>query len=99
MGRTGKNLTLKLTLRDGFDIKIPSADFGLYTRHISTFNFHGSDNNVTVEAVRRLGYNFRGIGLLRDGVGEMAVKQFADWRMAGVRLNYVHGGVLSWEGA
>ena len=56
-------------------------------------------NSVTVEAVRRLGCNFRGIGLLKDGANEMAVKKFADWRMAGVRLNYVHGGVLSWQGA
>ena len=61
--------------------------------------FYGSDNSVTVEAVRRLGCNFRGIGLLKDGANEMAVKKFADWRMAGVRLNYVHGGVLSWQGA
>ena len=61
--------------------------------------FYGTDNSVTVEAVRRLGPNFRGIGLLADGATERDVKQFTDWNMAGVRLNYVHGGVLSWTGA
>ncbi len=60
---------------------------------------YGSDNSVTVEALRRLGLNFRGIGLLCDGAGEREVKQFVDWNMVGIRLNYVHGGVLSWSGA
>ena len=53
--------------------------------------FYGSDNSVTAEAVRRLGPNFRGIGLLCDGAGASEVEQFVDWNMAGVRLNYVHG--------
>jgi len=61
--------------------------------------FYGTDNRVTVEAIRRLGSNFRGIGLLSDGAGETDVRQFADWNMSGVHLNYVHGGVLSWDGA
>ena len=61
--------------------------------------FYGTDNSVTVEAIRRLGPNFRGIGLLADGAKEEDVRHFADWNMSGVRLNYVHGGVLSWAGA
>lgn len=61
--------------------------------------FYGLDNSVTVEALQRLGPNFRGIGLLGDGADAREVEQLVDWNMAGVRLNYVHGGLLSWAGA
>ena len=60
---------------------------------------YGTDNSVTVEAVRRMGPGFRGVGLLGDGASEAEMNQFVDWNMVAVRLNYVHGGVLSWEGA
>lgn len=60
---------------------------------------YGTDNAVTVEAVRRMGDGFRGVGLLADGATEADLDQFAAWNMAAVRLNYVHGGVLSWQGA
>ncbi|WP_227271625.1 amidohydrolase family protein [Roseobacter weihaiensis] len=60
---------------------------------------YGSGNAVTVEAVRRMGTGFRGVGLLPDGATGADLDQFAAWNMAAVRLNYVHGGVLSWEGA
>lgn len=60
---------------------------------------YGGDNAVTVAAVRAMGPGFRGIGLLPDGADDGALDQFVDWGMAGVRLNYVHGGLLSWEGA
>lgn len=60
---------------------------------------YGTDNSVTVEAVRRMGPGFRGVGLLADGASEAEMDQFVDWNMAAVRLNYVHGGVLSWDGA
>lgn len=59
---------------------------------------YGADNSVTVEAVRRMGNGFKGVGLLTDGASEADVAQMAEWNMAAVRLNYVHGGVLSWEG-
>lgn len=59
---------------------------------------YGADNAVTVEAVRRMGVGFKGVGLLVDGAAEADVAQMADWNMAAVRLNYVHGGVLSWDG-
>ena len=61
--------------------------------------FYGTDNSVTVEAVRQMGDGFKGIGLLPDGASEADFDQFADWNLAGVRLNYVHGGVLTWDGA
>ncbi|WP_420860708.1 amidohydrolase family protein [Algirhabdus cladophorae] len=59
---------------------------------------HGADNSVTVEAVHRMGEGFKGIGLVTDAAPDAELDQFVDWNMAGVRLNYVHGGVLSWEG-
>ena len=59
---------------------------------------YGTDNGVTVAALDRLGDGFRGIGLLPDDASEADLDQFAEWNMAGVRLNYVHGGVLSWDG-
>ncbi len=61
--------------------------------------FYGTDNSVTVEAVRQMGDGFKGIGLLPDGSQETDLDQFADWNLSGVRLNYVHGGVLTWGGA
>ena len=59
---------------------------------------YGTDNAVTVAALDHLGDGFRGIGLLPDSASEADLDQFANWNMAGVRLNYVHGGVLSWDG-
>jgi len=61
--------------------------------------FYGTDNGVTVEALRRLGSRVRGVGLLKDEATESQIDEFAGWGMDAVRLNYVHGGVLSWEGA
>ncbi|WP_300016324.1 amidohydrolase [uncultured Roseobacter sp.] len=60
---------------------------------------YGTDNSVTVEAVRRMGPGFKGVGLLADGTSDRQMDDFVKWNMAAVRLNYVHGGVLSWEGA
>lgn len=60
---------------------------------------YGTDNSVTVEAVKRMGAGFKGVGLLPDGATDAALDQFVAWNMAAVRLNYVHGGVLSWPGA
>ncbi len=81
----------------------------LYRKQLETLGFsrgvivhsilYGTDNSVTVEAVRRMGEGFKGVGLLADGASENALDAFTDWNMAAVRLNYVHGGVLTWEGA
>lgn len=59
---------------------------------------YGTNNAVTVAALDQLGDGFRGIGLLSDGASEADLDQFANWNMAGVRLNYMHAGVLSWDG-
>jgi predicted TIM-barrel fold metal-dependent hydrolase len=81
----------------------------LYQTHLETLGctrgvivhsiFYGTDNAVTIEAVNRLGDGFRGVGLLPDGATAADLDAFAGWDMAAVRLNYVHGGVLSWDGA
>lgn len=91
----------------------PGPDFDawleMYRQHLAALGFsrgvivhtilYGTDNSVTVEAVRRMGDGFRGVGLLPDGAPEADLDRFVSWNMAAVRLNYVHGGVLTWAGA
>jgi len=60
---------------------------------------YGTDNTVTLEAVAAMGQGFKGVGLLPDGADRSAVKALARRDIVAVRLNYVHGGVLSWDGA
>lgn len=60
---------------------------------------YGTDNTVTLEAVRAMGKGFKGVGLLPDGAAPGDIRHFADNNMVAVRLNYVHGGVLTWDGA
>ncbi|MEL6607864.1 MAG: amidohydrolase family protein [Pseudomonadota bacterium] len=60
---------------------------------------YGTDNTLTIEAVRRMGDMARGVGLLSDDANDADMARFADANLKAVRLNYVHGGVLSWEGA
>lgn len=61
--------------------------------------FYGTDNTVTAEALRRMGPRARGVGLLPDGADAATIDEFQSWGMDAVRLNYVHGGVLGWDGA
>lgn len=60
---------------------------------------YGADNAVTIEAIRRLGADARGIGLVKDGACPKQLDALAAANIKGIRLNYVHGGVLSWDGA
>lgn len=60
---------------------------------------YGTDNTVTTQAVRAMGEGFKGVGLLPDGASAGQVKTLADQNIVAVRLNYVHGGVLTWAGA
>ncbi|MCF2870043.1 amidohydrolase family protein [Octadecabacter sp. G9-8] len=81
----------------------------LYRAHLDALGFtkglivhsilYGTDNSVTVETLKRLGGNFRGVGLLPDTATDAQLDQFVDQNLKAVRLNYVHGGVLSWDGA
>ena len=60
---------------------------------------YGTDNSVTIQAVKHLGKNFKGVGLLPDDASEQELDAFAAANIKALRLNYVHGGVLSWKGA
>jgi len=60
---------------------------------------YGTDNSVTLDAVRALGSAVRGVGLLPDGADRAQVAHLARNNIVAVRLNYVHGGVLTWDGA
>lgn len=81
----------------------------LYRAHLDVLGFskglivhsilYGTDNSVTVAALKRLGANFKGVGLLPDTATDAQLDQFVDDNLKAVRLNYVHGGVLSWDGA
>ena len=81
----------------------------LYTNHLKTLGFqrglivhsilYGTDNSITVEAVRRMGPHFKGVGLLPDDATDADLDQFTEDNLVALRLNYVHGGVLSWRGA
>jgi len=59
---------------------------------------YGSDNALTKAAVAALGAQARGIGLVTDDGTEADLDDLRDAGVVGVRLNYVHGGVLSWDG-
>mmetsp|Transcript_23887 Transcript_23887/g.43377 ORF Transcript_23887/g.43377 Transcript_23887/m.43377 type:complete len:286 (-) Transcript_23887:56-913(-) len=71
------------------------CDHGLIVHSI----LYGTDNTVTLEAVRAMGRGFKGVGLLPDGSDAARIKAFAAADICAVRLNYVHGGVLTWDGA
>ncbi|MBM2577690.1 amidohydrolase family protein [Jannaschia sp. Os4] len=60
---------------------------------------YGTDNAVTARAVAALGRDrARGIGLVRDDATDADLDVLVGAGIVGVRLNYVHGGVLSWDG-
>ncbi len=60
---------------------------------------YGTDNRVTLQAVKDLGDGFKGVGLLSDDATDKDLDAFADAGIKALRLNYVHGGVLTWDGA
>lgn len=60
---------------------------------------YGGDNAVTVESVKRFGTaRARGIGLVTDAATEADLDALAAAGVVGIRLNYVHGGLLTWAG-
>ncbi|MEL7098671.1 MAG: amidohydrolase family protein [Pseudomonadota bacterium] len=81
----------------------------MYHEHLDTLGFsrgiivhsifYGKDNTVTLTTLETLGPRFKGVGLLPDGATRADVRALADNGIKAVRLNYVHGGVLSWDGA
>ena len=91
----------------------PGHDFddwiALYRAHLASLGctnglivhsiLYGSDNSVTRDALAAMGAGFKGVGLLADGAGHDDVRALQVANMVAVRLNYVHGGVLTWDGA
>ena len=75
------------------------ATLGLEHAVIVHSILYGGDNTVTTETVRRMGARARGICLVTDDATDAELDDLAAKGTAGVRLNYVHGGLLSWEGA
>ncbi|MEM8579009.1 MAG: amidohydrolase family protein [Pseudomonadota bacterium] len=81
----------------------------MYREHLDTIGcsrsiivhsiFYGTNNAVTLAALEAMGPGFAGVGLLPDGAGRAEVAALAGKGVKAVRLNYVHGGVLSWDGA
>ena len=60
---------------------------------------YGTDNAVTLRAVEALGREAaRAVVLVTDDVTDAHLDALTAAGAVGVRLNYVHGGVLSWEG-
>jgi predicted TIM-barrel fold metal-dependent hydrolase len=60
---------------------------------------YGTDNRITLDAARALGPGYRSICLVTDAATEAELDALAEAGCVGIRLNYVHGGVLSWAGA
>ncbi len=61
---------------------------------------YGADNSITLDAVRALGPDVaRAVCLVRDDVNDKTLDTLAAANTCAVRLNYVHGGILSWDGA
>jgi predicted TIM-barrel fold metal-dependent hydrolase len=91
----------------------PGYDFddwiALYRAHLDSLGcsnglivhsiLYGSDNSVTMDALQAMGAGFKGVGLVPDGAGRDAIRRLKTANMVAVRLNYVHGGVLTWNGA
>lgn len=81
----------------------------LYREHLDTLGctrgvvvqsiLYGWDNSVTVEAVRRLGDQFRGVALVTDEVQDHTLDALAHHHMKAVRLNLMRDDGLSIEGA
>ena len=72
---------------------------GITRRIIVHSILYGADNDLTLASIKALGPdNTRGIGLVPDGAAADALDPLVAGGVVGVRLNYVHGGVLSWSG-
>ncbi len=61
--------------------------------------FYGTDNAVTLDAAARLGEMARAVALVSGDATDERLDELREAGAVGVRLNLVHGGVLSWEGA
>ena len=60
---------------------------------------YGGDNRITLEAASRMGPGFVSVCLVHDGASDAELDALSNAGCRAVRLNYVHGGLLSWDGA
>ncbi len=91
----------------------PGRGFGdwmdLLRTHMSTLEMsrgvivhstlYGADNHVTIEALRQLGPEYRGVGLVESGANDELLDHLAAARIRAVRVNEVFDGPLDFEGA
>lgn len=76
------------------------ACLGLQRTVIVHSILYGGDNRITLAATKALGtQNAKAICLVEDGAAESELDRLAEAGAVGIRLNYIHGGILSWEGA
>ncbi|KNG93998.1 hypothetical protein ATO11_06955 [Pseudaestuariivita atlantica] len=75
------------------------ADMGCTRGVIVHSILYGTDNSITLDAVASMGEGFVAVVLVPDDVSDAELDRLADAGARAVRLNYVHGGVLTWEGA
>lgn len=60
---------------------------------------YGADNSLLTRTIDALGpERTRGIGLVTDAATEADLNGLVAAGIVGIRLNYVHGGVLTWDG-
>ena len=89
----------------GFDdyldaLRAQSDALGVERTVIVQSILHGTDNALVARGIGALGPDrARGVGLVPDGTTGATLSGLAGVGIVGVRLNYVHGGVLTWEGA
>ncbi|CTQ32905.1 amidohydrolase family protein [Jannaschia rubra] len=75
------------------------AALGIERTVVVQSTLYGTDNTLTARAIDDLGRDCaRGIGLVTDDATDGDLDHLSTAGFEGVRLNYVHGGVLSWDG-
>jgi len=61
---------------------------------------YGTDNSIVARTIQEMGAdNYRGVAVVPDAVTDPELDSLRDAGIMGVRMNYVHGGVMSWGGA
>ncbi|WGH78868.1 amidohydrolase family protein [Jannaschia ovalis] len=91
---------------DGWDFdayldayRVQMAALGIERTVIVQSILFGTDNSLVARGIEALGRETtRGIGLVDDAASDADLDDLVAQGIEGVRLNYVHGGVLSWEG-
>lgn len=81
-------------LRD--QMQVLGLDRGVVVQSI----LYGTRNNLVARTIQEMGpSSFRGIGVVADEVTPRELDTLRSVGIVGLRLNYVHGGVMTWQGA